>query len=130
MKTLGKWRSIHGSLNRLFFNSLLIIALAIAAFFIVAFWKIFTKAGQPGWACLVPIYNMVILLKIVAKPVWWLILFFVPVVSFVIAIIVYLELAKVFGKSTGFGVGLIFLPFIFIPILAFGSAEYSGPAAA
>src|SRR3954451_16948718 len=99
---------------------------AIAAiFFIVTTWRIFTKAGQPGWAAIVPFYNYYVLLKVVGRPGWWLILYFIPFVNLVIYIIVVLDLAKVFGKGSGFAVGLILLPFIFFPILAFGSAGYS-----
>lgn len=91
-------------------------------------WKMFVKAGKPGWAAIVPIYNFIILLEIVGKPLWWVVLLFVPVANFVIIILIMLELAKVFGKSAGFGVGLILLSPIFITILGFGSAQYVGPA--
>ena len=107
--------------------------LASNAFFLVIFivvlvamWKIFTKAGKPGWASIVPIYSLVIYLQIVKKPLWWVVLFFIPVVNFVIFILVSIALAKEFGKGTGFGIGLLFLPFIFFPMLAFGSAQYAG----
>lgn len=93
-------------------------------------WKIFTKAGQPGWAVLVPIFNTYILLKIVGRPWWWLLLMLIPLVNFVIALIVVLDLAKSFGKGVGFALGLFFLSFIFVPILGFGSDKYIGPAAA
>jgi len=109
-----------------------VLALAYVAFFVVVIagmWKTFAKAGQPGWAAIVPIYNIYVMLKIVGREAWWLILFFIPCVGFVAAIIVYMDLAKSFGKSTGFGLGLIFLSFIFFPILGFGNARYVGPAA-
>ena len=105
----------------------LILLLAYFALIIVAIagqWKMFEKAGKPGWACIVPIYNIVVLLEIVRKPVWWILLMLIPVVNLVILIIVYIELAKAFGKSGGFAVGLILLSFIFIPILGFGDAQY------
>ncbi len=107
----------------------IIIGLGFVILMIASAWKVFVKAGQPGWACLVPIYNAVIILKIVGKPVWWIVLMLIPVVSFVIAIIIAIELAKRFGKGTGFGVGLALLGFIFLPILAFGDARYQGPPA-
>lgn len=107
-----------------------LIGLVIAVFMIVALWKIFTKAGKPGWACLVPIYNIIVMMQIVGKPAWWIILFLIPIVNLIISIIVYIEMAKVFGKSTGFGIGILFLPFIFLPILAFGDAQYTAPAGA
>ena len=75
-----------------------------------------------------PIYNLFVLLKIVGRPAWWVLLFFVPLVSFIAAIIVCIDLAKSFGKSAGFGLGLALLGFIFGPSLAFGSATYEGPA--
>jgi hypothetical protein len=108
----------------------ILIYLAIIVFLIVAMWKIFTKAGQPGWASIIPIYNLIVLLKIVGKPAWWFLLLLIPLVNFIIMIILSLRLAAVFGKSGGFGVGLILLPFIFYPILGFGSAQYQGANAA
>ena len=102
----------------------LIFVLAIAVVMLISMWKIFSKAGQPGWAILVPIYNMVTLLKVVRKPVWWILLMLIPFVNFIIIILVYLELAKVFGKDTGYGLGIVFLPIIFLPMLAFSNSEY------
>ena len=99
---------------------------AIMALIIVSMWKVFSKAGKPGWAAIIPIYNMIVLLEIVGKPVWWFLLLFIPFVNIVIAIIVSIELAKVFGKGTGYGLGLAFLGIIFYPMLAFGSAQYVG----
>ena len=90
-------------------------------------WKIYTKAGKPGWAAIVPIYNYVVLLDIVGKPVWWIVLLFIPLVNFIVAIMVINLLSKSFGKGVGFTIGMIFLPFIFIPMLAFGDAQYVGP---
>jgi len=107
-----------------------VVALIVAVVLIVAWWKIFTKAGKPGWTALIPIYNVIVMLQVVGRPVWWIILFLIPVVNFIIGIIVFLDLAKSFGKSTGFGIGLILLNMIFVLILAFGDAEYKGPAAA
>jgi len=105
-----------------------IIYLAFVVVMLVAMWKVFTKAGQPGWACLIPIYNLYIVLKIIGKPGWWLLLMLIPLVNIVIAIMVTNGLAKSFGKGTGFTVGLLFLPFIFYPILGFGDAQYLGSA--
>ena len=106
-----------------------ILYLALIAFFIYCLWRIFVKAGKPGWAAIVPIYNVLVELEIVGRPWWWLLLLLVPLVNVVIGIMVLLDLAKVFGKGTGFGIGLILLSFIFIPILAFGDARYLGPIA-
>ncbi len=105
-----------------------VVMLMVVAVMIAAMWKVFVKAGQPGWAAIVPLYNIVVLLKIAGKPLWWIALFFVPLANFVVMILVAIEIAKCFGKSTGFGIGLAFLGFIFYPILGFGSAQYQGPA--
>tara|TARA_B100000586_G_C19956737_1_gene361946 strand:+ start:385 stop:717 length:333 start_codon:yes stop_codon:yes gene_type:complete len=102
----------------------LLIPLAIIIAIIASYWVIYTKAGEAGWKCLIPIYNLIVILKIVNKPVWWIILILTPLVNLVIAIMVNLALAKAFGKGAGFGIGLTLLPFIFAPLLAFGDAEY------
>jgi len=94
---------------------------------IIAMWKIFTKAGKPGWAALIPIYNMIVLLDIVGKPTWWIILMFIPLVSLVVGVIMLIELCKSFGKDGGFMVGMILLCPIFMCILGFGGAQYRGP---
>jgi hypothetical protein len=109
---------------------IVIIYLAILVLCIAGMWKMFVKAGQPGWAAIVPIYNLIVMLKIVGRPIWWIILLIIPIVSLIIAIILCIDLAKSFGKGVGFAIGIIFLGFIFIPILGFGSAQYQGPAAA
>lgn len=108
----------------------LIIYLAIVVAVIAGFWKMFEKAGQPGWAAIVPIYNLVVLLKISGKPLWWIILFFIPFVNFVAIVLAMLGLAKNFGKGAGFAMGCVFLGFIFIPMLGFGDAKYVGPPVA
>ncbi|HEY5450039.1 MAG TPA: DUF5684 domain-containing protein [Polyangia bacterium] len=101
-----------------------IFATLFAVLMIAAMWKVFTKAGKPGWAAIVPIYNIIVLLQIAGKPVWWIILFFIPIVSLIIAILTYVALAERFGKGGGFAVGLVLLGPIFFPILGFGSAQY------
>ena len=102
----------------------MIVPLAIVVVVIAGLWKTFVKAGQPGWGALIPFYNFVLLLEIAGKPIWWLILMFIPLVNLVVTIIVSIEVAKNFGKDAGFGLGLAFLGFIFYPILGFGSAQY------
>ena len=104
----------------------ILIILAFALFMIVSYWKVFEKAGQPGWGVLIPIYNILLLLKIAGKPGWWILLYLIPLVNIVIGIIVCIDIAKNFGKDAGFGLGLAFLGIIFYPILAFGSAQYLG----
>ncbi len=96
----------------------------------IGMWKVYTKAGKPGWAVLIPIYNYYVLLEIVGRPGWWLIMFLIPGVNVIFLFIVSFDLAKAFGKGTGFALGLIFLNLIFMLILGFGSAEYVGPVAA
>jgi len=95
----------------------------------LAFYGVFKKAGQEAWAAFVPIYNIYVLMKVVGRPGWWLLLYFIPFVNLVILIIVMIDLAKSFGKGGGYAVGLIFLFWIFGMILGFGSAQYVGPAA-
>ncbi|PXY30891.1 DUF5684 domain-containing protein [Prauserella muralis] len=108
--------------------AIIVVSLAITVFMIAAMWRLFTKAGQPGWAAIVPIYNTIVLLRIVGRPWWWLLLMLIPLVNFIILIIVYIDLARSFGKGTGFGVLMVFFSYVCIPILAFGSARYVGPA--
>lgn len=108
----------------------MIVWLLVVVLMIAAMWKIFTKAGQPGWTAIIPIYNMYIWCKIAGRPGWWVILMLIPFVNFIILIILCVDLAKSFGKGAGFGVGLAFLGIIFLPILAFSSATYQGPSAA
>ena len=106
---------------------LLICALTI--FGIVVMWKVFTKAGQPGWASLIPIYNTYIMLKMAGKPGWWLLLLLIPFVNLIFAIILIIAIAERFGKGIGFALGMIFLSLIFWAILAFGDAKYTPPPA-
>lgn len=103
-----------------------IVMLIIAVIMIVAMWKLFSKAGEPGWAAIIPLYNSYVLFKIAMGNGWLFLLSLVPVVNFVIGIMLYFKLAKAFGKGVGFGFGLLFLNPIFLLILAFGSAEYVG----
>ena len=106
-----------------------IFAIALSVFMIAAMWKVFTKAGKPGWTAIIPIYNVIVLLSIAGKPAWWLVLFFIPIVNFVMIILTYVALANKFGKGGGFAVGLVFLGVIFFPILGFGGAQYQGAVA-
>jgi hypothetical protein len=96
---------------------------------IVAYWKIFTKAGEEGWKAIIPIYNIIVLLKIVGRPWWWILLMLIPLVNLIVFIIVTHDLSKSFGHGIGFTLGLLFLSFIFYLILGFGSSQYRGPAA-
>ena len=106
-----------------------IIGLVVAVLVIAGMWKVFTKAGKPGWAAIIPIYNTIVLLQIAGKPIWWIVLLFIPIVNIVIAVMVMISVAKAFGKGTGFALGLLFLSPIFIPILGFSDAQYTGAPA-
>jgi Family of unknown function (DUF5684) len=104
-----------------------VVMFAFLGIMIASMWKVFVKAGQPGWASIVPIYNLVTMLKIAGKPTWWLVLFCIPLANFYAMYMVGTGIAKSFGKSSGFGLGLVFLGFIFFPMLAFSDARYVGP---
>ena len=121
---------LAAGLAALFGGVFMIFMLLVAVVMIASLWKIFTKAGQPGWAAIVPLYNAIVVLQIVGRPIWWIVLFLIPLVNFIVGIIVIFDLAKSFGKGAGFGVGLLLLGIIFYPILGFGSSRYIGPAAA
>ena len=126
---------IHSSptnpMGPLFSGPILGFGLLIGLVGIIAGWKVFEKAGQPGWAVLIPIFNAYIILKIAGRPGWWLLLWLIPIVNVVISAIVAIDVAKSFGKSAVFGFVLIFLLCGFgYLILGFGSARYVGPAAA
>lgn len=110
-----------GSLGGLFLMSGI-----LSLVMIVSQWKIFTKAGKPGWASIVPVYNMIVMIQIADLSLVYLLLFFVPIANIYAVFKIYISIAHKFGKSTGFGVGMIFLSIIFLPILAFGDAVYEG----
>jgi len=104
----------------------MLVVLAFAILVIAGVWKVFDKAGQPGWGALIPIYNIILLLKIAKRPLWWVILMILPLISIIIAIIVCIDIARYFGKGSGFGIGLALLGPIFFPVLGFGDAQYQG----
>ncbi len=108
---------------------IMVVQLALTVVAIAGMWQTFVKAGKPGWACIIPIYNLIVMLEIAGKPLWWIILLLVPCVNIVIFLIMLpIAIAERFGKGVGFGIGLILLPFIFYPMLGFGDAKYQGPA--
>lgn len=109
---------------------MLLLYLGIIVIIFASYWKIFEKADKPGWAGIIPIYNFIVMLEIVGRPLWWIVLVLIPVVNFFVLIILFIDLAKSFGKGVGFGLMLFFLSIIFFPILAFGDAKYQGPSAA
>lgn len=108
--------------------TILSISVIILIIRLAGTWRVYEKAGKPGWACLIPFYNFFVLLQIVEKPEWWIVWLFVPVANIVVPIWVTNLLSKSFGKGEAFTLGLIFLSFIFYPILGFGNATYQGGA--
>ena len=107
------------------FFSLLCLALSI--FVIIAHWRVYEKAGQPGWACIIPIYNIYIMTKIAGKPWWWLLLMLIPGLNIIFIVWLTNMISKSFGKDEGFTIGLLLLGIIFWPILGYGDAVYLGP---
>jgi len=110
-------------------SALIIPFIIIWVIMVIAHWKIYEKAGKPGWAAIIPIYNIIVLLEIVGKPVWWIILFLIPCVNIIFAVWTINLLSKSFGQSEGFTVGLLLLGVVFYPILGFGNYQYLGPSA-
>ena len=105
----------------------LIICVVLILVELTAMWKVFEKAGQPGWACIIPFYNIYIMTKIGGKPGWWVLLMLIPFVNIIFSIWLYNMISKSFGKDEGFTFGLVILGIIFWPILGFGDAKYIGP---
>lgn len=105
----------------------LVISLILLVLSIIARWKIYTKAGRPGWASLIPFYTWYCMFDIAWGNGWLFLLMFVPCANFVVSIMLWFKLAKAFGRGTGFGFGLLFLNTIFVLILGFGSDKYIGP---
>lgn len=109
-------------------GGMLFIPSIIGLLVIISMWKIFTKAGKPGWASIVPIYNMVVMVEISGLSMIYVLFLFIPILNIYAIFKIYIEIAHKFGKTTGFGIGLIFLNVIFMPMLAFGDATYDGTA--
>jgi Ca2+/Na+ antiporter len=131
--TLAVWLQNNGSnaVGALFGGMAMLFWLAVGVVVIVGGWKVFEKAGHPGWAILIPIYNAYIMVKIAGRPGWWVLLYRIPLVNIVIAIIVAIDVAKAFGQSAAFGFFLLFLLCgIGYLILGFGDYRYQGPVAA
>ena len=111
-----------------------ILYVGIIVMLIAAEWRVFTKAGEAGWKVLIPIWNFIVLLRIIGRPWWWILLLLIPflnlLIFLVMGIIICIDLAKSFGKGGGFAAGLFLLTIVFVPILGFGDATYRGPAGA
>jgi hypothetical protein len=125
LSELMQWLQSYA--GRVFTEFSVLIGLALEVISLIALWKIFTKAGKPGWAALVPIYNQYVLLQIVGASWWWLLGLMLPVVRLIVRVFLCLDLARAFGKGTGFALGLIFLSKVFIPLLGFGDSRYIPP---
>jgi hypothetical protein len=109
-------------------TSVWVLVILFSIFSIYCSWRIFEKAGKPGWAALIPFYNVIVLLEIVGKPWWWLLLLFIPILNIVIVVWIYNLLSKSFGQGIGFTIGLVLLNIIFLALLALGDYRYLGPA--
>ncbi|MFN6107562.1 MAG: DUF5684 domain-containing protein [Planctomycetaceae bacterium] len=105
-------------LGMLLFNLLVVVGV------LVGMWKVFVKANKPGWAALVPIYNLFVLAEVGGKPSWWASWLFVPLVNLIVFVVICMGVAKNFGKNELYGIGLALLGFIFFPLLGFGNARY------
>jgi hypothetical protein len=106
-----------------------VIPLIVFALIVAGLWKLFEKAGRPGWAAIIPIYNMYLVTEIAGKEILWFVLLFIPCVNIVAAVVIWMDFAKAFGKDAIWGIGMAFLGPIFIPLLGFSDAKYQGPPA-
>lgn len=127
METYDSYESVDSGGLMAAMGAFAFVYFAILILIVISMWKIFTKAGKPGWAAIIPIYNLIVLLEIVGKPIWWLILMFIPFVNLIFLIILTHQLSLAFGQGIGMTLLLLFLPFIGYPMLAFGSAQYTRP---
>lgn len=106
------------------------LSFAAAVLIIFSMWKLFERAGKPGWAAIIPIYNLIVMIEIVGKPTIWVLWLLIPCVNFVFIVWLVNLFVKSFGKSEGYTVGVFVVPVIFLPLLAFGDNPYLGPTAA
>jgi hypothetical protein len=119
----------QGALIAAIIGMFLIPGILIYILTVAGLWRTFDKAGKPGWAAIIPIYNYIVLLQIVGKPIWWIFLILFPCTTFIFAIWTINLLSKSFGQGEGFTIGLLILPMIFYPILGFSNYPYLGPSA-
>jgi len=129
MENNAYYESAGGGFLAAFLGAYFVFILIIWVLCVAGMWKTFEKAGKPGWASLIPIYNTIIMLEIVGKPMIWILWLIIPCVNIVFGIWLINLLSKSFGKSEGFTIGLIIFPYVFWPILGFGPAAYLGPSA-
>ena len=123
-QNIGNYNSETAMAAGMFGGIFILFYILIAVLMLVSMWKIFVKAGKAGWASLIPIYNTIVMLEMGNLPIWYIFLMFVPIVNLIISVVIMAKMAKAFGKGTGFVLGMLFLPLIFYPILAFGNSEY------
>jgi uncharacterized membrane protein YhaH (DUF805 family) len=128
--TLAQQSTGNAAASAAFGALFLIVWLFVLVLVIAGMWKTFAKAGQPGWAAIIPIFNLYIILKIAGRPGWWLLLLLIPIVNLIVAIIMYHDLAKSFGHGILMTLGLVFLTPVAFCLIGFGGAQYQGPAAA
>lgn len=103
---------------------LISLMISISVLLATGLWYMFEKAGQPGYASIIPIYNIIVMCNVAKKPTWWVVMFFIPIANIVFLIMMLNGISKNFGKSSGFTVGLVFLNQIFFSILGYGDAQY------
>lgn len=127
---MENYDSGSSALGAAIFGAMMIPLLIVWVIVVIGQWKVYEKAGKPGWAAIIPIYNLIVLLEIVGKPIWWIVLFLIPCVNIIFFVWTLNLLSKSFGQSEGFTIGLLLLSFIFWPILGFGNYQYLGPSAA
>ena len=110
----------------IFFIFIMLTVIVISILIILGQWKAFKKANKPGWAAIVPIYNYIVMLEIAELPLWYLALYFIPIANIYAQVMTYIEFAKKYGESAGFAIGMMFLPYVFFPLLGFGNYKYTG----
>jgi len=104
----------------------LFAVLTLTVVIFAGLWKVFQKAGGPGWAAIIPIYNLYVLVKVSGNTWWWFLMFFIPILNFFATLKVSINVAGKFNRGLLFGLGLMFLSFIFYPVLGFGDYQYQG----
>ena len=110
------------------FMVFMLAALALSVVMIAGMWALFTKAGKPGWMAIIPILNAWVLVEISGRSALWFVLMFIPLVNLVAILLIWMDVAKSFGKGPEYGIGLLLLPYVFVPVLGFGSAQYTPQA--
>jgi ABC-type sulfate transport system permease subunit len=129
MENYGSQSAASAGAIGIIFGIILVPFLIVSLISLIGMWKVYAKAGKPGWAVIIPIYSAIVLLEIVGKPIWWIFLLLVPCLNIIFAVWIINLLSKSYGQGEGFTVGLLLLPFVFFPVLGFGNYQYLGPSA-